>query len=111
MDVSLARPKLACARKRKYKYKTASVPLTYHSPPKTHTQFCPLPVMTDKVASKAVDVDELLQNALDAVRGAAVGPQPQDPYRAHQWEMAGAHAMFLHSLRGIYEVRTTDVAP
>ena len=54
---------------------------------------------------------ECLSKGAGAVRGAAVGPQPQDPYRAHQWEMAGAHAMFLHSLRGIYEVRTTDVAP
>lgn len=42
---------------------------------------------------------------MEAFRGPASGPIPTDPFQYQYWEMAGAHALFVNGLIGIYEVR------
>ena len=51
----------------------------------------------------------VLRNALEAFRSIASQPISTDPYVALQWEMAGAHVLFVHVLLAIYEVRSNDI--
>ncbi|KAJ3557533.1 hypothetical protein NM688_g1425 [Phlebia brevispora] len=50
---------------------------------------------------------EALRKALEVFRGPASTPVPTDPYEYQRWEMAGAHALFVHALLSIYEQATT----
>ncbi|KAF7800198.1 hypothetical protein EIP86_011445 [Pleurotus ostreatoroseus] len=45
----------------------------------------------------------VLRNALEAFRGIVSQPMPTDPFESLQWDMAGAHVLFVHVLLAIYE--------